>query len=135
MSLERLLKQKGILGLMLAIAIICGMAPQNVGAMPVGSQPVVYQSAAQSIYLEKIQGFLNQEVVKQRLSKLGMSEEAVTAYITKLDEPKLAQLASKIDTLESAGSDALGIVLILALLFFTVLYFTEYRLKLEPRHK
>ena len=58
MFLEGLLRRKGILMLMLAIAMLCGISPANAIAMPIDSQ-VAVSSSQQAMHIEKIQNFLN----------------------------------------------------------------------------
>lgn len=135
MFLESLLKQKGILKLMLGIALVCGFSPANAIAMPIDSQLVVQSTAGQSIYLEKVQNFLNKEIVQQRLAKLGLSKADAQHYVNQLDEVQLQKLAKKADAVEAAGDAGIVILLVLLLIAVSVLYFADYGLKLEPRGK
>jgi len=133
MFLEGLLRRKGILSLMLAMAILFGMAPQTAMAMPVDSQLIVHQSAARGMYIEKVQSFLNKEIVQNRLSKLGMNEQAVSEYIGQLDDARLEQLAKRVDTINAAGDTGVVILLVVLLVMVCVMYFADYRIKLVPR--
>ena len=133
MFFERLLKRKGILILMLSLAILCGIAPGNTLAMPIDSQ-MALQAPAAGIQLEKIQSFLNKGIVQKRLAKLGLSKESAMRYVSKLDETQLAKLAEQVDNIE-AGADTGFILLIIVLIALCVLYFADYKVKLEPRHK
>ncbi|MBU1086461.1 MAG: PA2779 family protein [Candidatus Omnitrophica bacterium] len=135
MFLESLLNQKGILKLMLAIALICGVSPANSVAMPIDSQVIVQSSAGQSLYLEKVQSFLNKDIVQKRLSKIGLNKEDAQLYVSQLDAVQLERLANKVDTIESAGNTGVVILLVLLLIAMCVLYFADYGLKLEPRRK
>jgi hypothetical protein len=135
MFFERLLNQKGILTLMLAIALVCGISPAHAIAMPVDSQLVVGAANAQSLNLEKVQNFLNKDIVQKRLSKLGLSREEANNYVSRLNEVQLQKLAKKVDTIESAGGDGLVIFLVILLIAVCILYFADYGLKLEPRRK
>ena len=134
MFLESLLKHKGILRLMLAIALICGISPAHAVAMPVGSQLVV-QTSANSIYLEKVQKFFSRDIVQNRLSKLGLTKEDAQEYVAKLSDAQLETLAKKVDTIEAAGDSGVVILLVVLLIAVCWLYFSDYRLKLEPRGK
>lgn len=135
MFLEGLLKQKGILKLMLAIALICGISPVNSIAMPIDSQIIVHSNTAQSIYLEKVQDFLNKDIVQNRLSKLGLNPEDAQLYVSQLDQAQLEKLANKVDSVEAAGNTGIVVLLIVLLIAMCVLYFADYGLKLEPRNK
>ncbi|MFH1062464.1 MAG: PA2779 family protein [Candidatus Omnitrophota bacterium] len=131
----KFIETKGILTLMLGIALIGGFSPANAIAMPIDSQLVVQSTANQSIYLEKVQNFLNKEIVQQRLAKLGLSKEDAQQYVNQLDEVQLQKLAKKVDTLEAAGDSGVVILLVLLLIAVFILYFADYGLKLEPRRK
>ncbi len=135
MFFERLLKQKGIFRLMLAIAMICGISPANSMAMPIGSQVIVQSTVNQSIYLEKVQNFLNKDIVQKRLSKLGLSSDDAQLYVSQLDQVQLEKLAKKVDIVESAGNTGIVVLLVLLLIAMCVLYFADYGFKLEPRSK
>ncbi|MBU1045045.1 MAG: PA2779 family protein [Candidatus Omnitrophica bacterium] len=130
---QSLLKIKGVLRLMLVLAMLCGISPANSIAMPIDSQLVIQSSAGQNIYLEKVENFLNQDIVQKRLSKIGMSKEDAQIYVSQLDSVQLERLAKKVDTIESAGNTGVVILLVLVLIAMCVLYFADYSLKLEPR--
>jgi hypothetical protein len=133
MFLESLLKQKGILKLMLAIALICGFSPANAIAMPIDSQLVVQSTLNQSVYLEKVENFLNKDIVQQRLAKLGLSKQDAQKYVNQLNDAQLEKLAKKVDSVEAAGDSGIVILMLLMLIVMCVLYFSDYGLKLEPR--
>jgi len=135
MFLTGLLRRKGIIWLMAGMAFFCGIAPQSGLTMPVDSQLIIRDAASQSLYLEKVQKFLNQEQVQKKLSALGFDKETAQQYIDKLDESQLQQLAGKIDTVETAGDTGIVIVLLLLLIVVSVLYFADYGVNVEPRHK
>ena len=134
MFLEGLLKRKGILMLMLTIAMLCGISPSNAIAMPVDSQ-VVVSSSQHAMHIEKIQSFLNQSMVQNRLAKLGLSKESAMRYVSKMDEAQLAKLSGRIDSIDKASGDATVVLLVILLIVLCVLYFTDYSIKLEPRRK
>ncbi len=132
MFLEGLLRRKGILMLMLAIAMLCGISPANAIAMPVDSQ-IAVSSSQQVMHIEKIQSFLNKSMVQNRLAKLGLSKESAMQYVSKMDEAQLAKLSGRIDSIDKASGDATVILLVILLIALCALYFTDYKLKLEPR--
>lgn len=132
MFLDRLLNKKGILMLMLAIAMLCGISPANSIAMPVNSQ-VGISSSQQAMHLEKIQSFLNKTIVRNRLAKLGLSSESAMQYVSAMDEAQLMKLSSKVESIDKASGDGIVILLVILLIAFIVLYMTDYKLKLEPR--
>ena len=134
MFFEGLLRRKGILMLMLGVAMFCGISPGNVLAMPVDSQITVHAST-QNMHLEKIQSFLNKSMVQNRLAKLGLSKESAMQYVSKMDENQLAKLSGQIDTIDKAAGDGMLVLVVIVLIAICVLYFTDYKLKLEPRRK
>ena len=132
MFLERLLRRKGILILMLAVAVLCGISPANAIAMPIDSQ-IAVSSSQYVMHIEKIQSFLNKSLVQSRLSKLGLSKESAMQYVSKMDEAQLAKLSGKIDSIDKASGDGVVILLMILLIALFVLYLTDYKVKLEPR--
>jgi len=132
MFLERLLKRKGILMLMLAMAMLCGISPANSIAMPVNSQMGI-SSSQQALQIDKIQNFLNKSMVRSRLSKLGLSNESAMQYVSQMDEAQLMKLSGKIDSIDKASGNGLVVLLVILLIAFIFLYMTDSKLKLEPR--
>ena len=132
MFLERLLKRKGILMLMLAMAMLCGISPANSIAMPVNSQMGI-SSSQQALQIDKIQNFLNKSMVRSRLSKLGLSNESAMQYVSQMDEAQLMNLSGKIDSINKASGNGLVVLLVILLIAFIFLYMTDSKLKLEPR--
>lgn len=132
MFLEGLLRRKGILMLMLAVAVLCGISPANSIAMPIDSKAAI-SSSQQAMHMERIQNFLNKSMVQNRLSKLGLSKESAMQYVSKMDEAQLAKLSGKIDSIDKGSGDFTVILLVIVLIAVFVLYFTDYKLKLEPR--
>jgi len=120
---------------MLAIALVFGMSPGHCIAMPVDSQLVIQSQSTQGLYIEKVQRFLEREMVQDHLGKMGLSEIATEEYISKLDAVELQQLAAKIDTVEAAKGNGLVVLLVILLIAMCVLYFSDYGVKLEPRQK
>ena len=131
MFLDGLLQKKGILIIMLAIAVLCGLSPANSIAMPVDSQTAISPSQ-QAMHIEKIQGFLNKSMVQNRLAELGLSKESAMRYVSAMDEAQLAKLSNKIESIDKAGDGTL-VVVVLLLIIFVFLYMTDSRIKLEPR--
>ncbi|MFH1459915.1 MAG: PA2779 family protein [Candidatus Omnitrophota bacterium] len=133
--LGALLKRKGILKLMLTLAVLCGISPGNCLAMPVDSQITLQSTSTQSLYAEKIQSFLNQEIIQKKLSKMGLTPEATAEYISQLDSGQIQNLAARIETIESAGNSGITVLLVILLVAMCVLYFADYGFKLQPRRK
>ena len=135
MSIKNLLQYKCVFKIMLGIAVLFGALPQVSIAMPVDSQAAFQSELAADVYMQKIQSFLNKQVVQKRLAKMGISSEQINDYVNSMDEPQLKQLASRIDTVEAGADGAVVVLLVLLLIFIAVLYFTDYGVKLEPRER
>ena len=73
MFLEGLLRRKGILGLMLAVALFCGIAPSNGLAMPVNSQ-IGFTAGHQTMTMQKIQSFFSRTLVQKKIGKVGIKQ-------------------------------------------------------------
>jgi len=132
MFFERLLKKKGILTLMLSVAVLCGISPGNAIAMPVSSQVGLSDTAALA-NMEKIRSFLNRAIVQKKLAQLGLSKESAMEYLSKMDSADLARLAERVDTLNKGSGDGIVVLLVILLIAVCVLYFMDYKVKIEPR--
>jgi len=136
MFLTKLLKKKYVLNLMLFIALVCGAGPRICFAMPVNSHTSLNTVINRDdCYLEKVQNFLQKDIVQKKLAKLGLSKTAIDQYINNLDKVELQNLARKVGHLDSAGDSGLVVVLFLLLIVVSFLYFSDYAIKLEPRDK
>ncbi len=135
MSIQDLLRYKCVFKIMLAIALLLGAVPQVSIAMPVSSQAAFHSELASNVYMQKIQSFLDRQIVQKKLAKMGISPKDIYAYLNNMPHSQLKQLAAKVDTVKSGGDGGLVIVLMLLLIVMAVLYFTDYGLKLEPRDK
>lgn len=115
-----------ILGLML------GCCPTNAFALPVSSSAKII-SAAYQADMEKVANFLQNEIVVERLSQLGLSAEEIKASLADMDEHQMHQFAQKVETIDKAGSGAgiaIGILAVL-LIFIIFLYATDRKVKLH----
>ncbi|MGO9612197.1 MAG: PA2779 family protein [Dissulfurispiraceae bacterium] len=109
---------------MFAIAVVprveAGFAPSEI----IGSSPL--ERAAD---LEKIQKVLEVKVIKERLVKLGYSEDEIYHRLSQLSDHQIHQFAQQLDDLR-VGGDALGVVvvlLIIVILVIVVLYLTGHK--------
>jgi hypothetical protein len=117
---------------MFTLGLILGCLPTNAFALPVASSAKIV-SAAYRADLEKVNNFLEEEIVVERLAKLGLSAEEVKASLGDLDEYQLHQVSQKLESLDKAGSGAgvaliLVVILLIAVLF---LYATDRKVKLH----
>jgi uncharacterized protein DUF6627 len=69
-------------------------------AAPVAS----VESARASVARQKVDAFLNEKVVVEQLTALGLSQQQVHARIAQLSEAQLQQLAAQVDLLRAGGT-------------------------------
>ncbi len=113
--------------------LLLGCAP-NLNAMPVESKDVLL---SRNSHIESISKFLAQDVVKSKLSKLGLTEAQVSERLSRLSDEQLRLLAMRIDSVK-AGADAGAVIIalvVIALVIIAILYFTDKTIKVEPKHK
>jgi hypothetical protein len=80
--------------------------------------------------LEKIQRTLEMKAVKDRLEKLGLSNDEITARFGQLSDQQIHQLALQIDDLRVGKDGAIGVIiglLVIVLLVVLILYFTGHK--------
>lgn len=79
--------------------------------------------------LQKIQKFLEIKLVKERLGKLGFTQDEIQARIGQLSDRQIHQFAQNLDDLKVGGNgaDVLIILLLIAILVVLVLYFTGHK--------
>ena len=62
------------------------------------------ESACASTAFQKVDAFLSEKVVADRLAKLGLSQEQAHARLAKLSEAQLEQLATRVDLIHAGGT-------------------------------
>ena len=85
--------------------------------------------------LQQIQKVLELKMVRERLEKLGFSQEEIQARLSQIDNQQIHQLALKLDELR-AGGDGLGVVigiLIIAILVVILLQITGHKVIITQR--
>ena len=130
-----LLKHKGILRAMLALAIFMGLSPQIAPAMPVDSYGVSAATSAREAYISHIQKVLDSEVAQARLSAMGVNRDSLEQELQKLSDVQLQQLAARAEAVTSGGDSGITVVLLLIIVVLAILYFADYQLRLEPRER
>jgi len=131
-----LLKHKGILRVMLALAIFMGLSPQIAPAMPVDSYGVSAATSAREAYISHIQKVFDSEVAQARLSAMGVTRDSLEQGVQKLSDVQLQKLAARADAVTSGGDSGITVVLLLIIVVLAILYFADYQMKIEPReHK
>lgn len=85
--------------------------------------------------LQKIQKVLELKMVRERLEKLGFSQEEIQARLSQIDNQQIHQLALKLDELR-AGGDGLEVVigiLIIGILVVILLHLTGHKVIVSQR--
>jgi len=75
--------------------------------------------------LAKIQKILENKMIRQRLSQMGLTEKEVEDRLSKLSDQDVHQLASKMDSIMPAGDSAGGVIigiLVITILVLLVIY-------------
>ncbi len=82
---------------------IVGIAPRvEAGFSP--SEAAALSKVDRAAELEQIQKALETKMIKERLGKLGLTQEEVNKSLSQLDDRQIHQLALKIDDLRVAGN-------------------------------
>lgn len=139
MQLRGLIKRQYKFYVVWAIwAFILGCLPSSGSAIPVpskdaGSEP----SMARLAEINKISSLLDEEVVKNRLVKLGLKPEEVKSRLSDLNDEELSRLAKQVDKIQAGGS---GAGIFLALIFFlflvwAIVYLAEHEVNIDVSSK
>lgn len=86
--------------MLLVVPAVLLLAAHVCTAAPVES----VDSARASVAIQKIESFLNQDAVSERLSKMGMDRAMVTARLTKLSDAQLQEMAAQVDLVQAGGT-------------------------------
>jgi hypothetical protein len=84
--------------------------------------------------LATVQKVLEQQLIRQRLAALGLTQEQTTLRLAQLDDDQLHELAQQIDQLQAGGDGlgiAIGVVLLLILVIVLVYLLTGRRLTVK----
>lgn len=97
---------------------VIGITPRvEAGFAP--SEPVALPGFDRAADLDKIQKTLETKMVKERLEKLGFSQEEINNRIEQLSDQQIHQLALQLDGLK-VGGDGLGVVIALLVIVILV---------------
>ncbi len=102
----------------------------RVDASMVDSELLVNVIKQRDVDIQKVQRFLESEIVKKRLSLLGYSPEEIKSKLDSLSDEELHQFAVKIDQVRVAGDSGLGLIislLVIAILVVLLLQLTGHR--------
>jgi len=114
--------------LVFAVFII-GIAPKvEAGFAP--SEAIALSKVDRAADLERIQKVLETKMIRERLEKLGFTQDEINSRLSQLSDQQIHQLALQLDDLKVGKSDALGVIialLVIAILVIIILQLTGHR--------
>ena len=96
------------------LLIIMPMAPLQ--AAIIGNETLINQ-APSALTRDNMQELLGQESARQQMQAWGISPELITARINRLTDAELARINQEADTLKAGGTNVLGVLLIIFIVF------------------
>ena len=96
------------------LLIIMPMAPLQ--AAIIGNETLINQ-APSALTRDNMQELLGQESARQQMQAWGVSPELITARINRLTDAELARINQEADTLKAGGTNVLGVLLIIFIVF------------------
>ncbi len=134
-SMLRIIKIKVICVIMAFIFLNMSIVPQDLFGIPVKSREVQSESRIQDI--DKIVSVFKHDIAKRRLLSLRITEGDLRARLARLPDSEIGRIAKNADII-NAGGDAGGVIIavvFIVLIIVSILYFTDYAIKVEPKHK
>ena len=107
--------QRPLAWLLSMILAILPMVPAQ--AAMVGNEQIVNPAAEARSAENKLRQFLGQEAARQQLEAWGVSPAWVDARVKSLSDSELAQLNQSIDDAHAGGTNILGILLVIFIVF------------------
>ncbi len=129
----RLILKRGLVTYLSIWILVLGFAQNSMAMLIPSALPEVQaQSSAQrDIELRKIQGLMESKLVSQRLSDLGFTTQEIQQRLAQLPDEQFHQLAQHLDSLQTGGDGALGIIialLVIAILVVILLQITGHKI-------
>lgn len=107
---------------------IIGIAPKaEAGFSP--SEIISLSKTDRAVDMETIQKAIETKMVKERLQKLGFTQEEINSRLSQLSDQQIHKVALQLDDLK-VGSDGLGIIvalLVIAILVVVLIMLTGHR--------
>ena len=124
--------QKWVTWYMLLVMFLIGITPR-VYADFSPSEVIALSQFDRTTDLQKIQKLLESKMVRERLSRLGFTEEGIQKRLSQLSNEQIHTLALKLDELKVGGDtgEAILIVILIAAIVVLVLYIMGYRVILK----
>ena len=96
------------------LLIIMPMAPLQAAII---SNEALINQAPSALTRDNMQELLGQESARQQMQAWGISPELITARINRLTDAELARINQETDTLKAGGTNVLGVLLIIFIVF------------------
>ncbi len=80
--------------------------------------------------MERVQKAIESKMIRERLGKLGFTEDEIASRLGRLTDQQVHQLALNLDSLKVAGDDGLGVIvllLVIAILVVILLQVTGHK--------
>ena len=110
---------------LIILMFVIGIVPRvDAGLSP--SEIIFVSQSDRASDLQKIQKFLEMKLVRERLKKLGFTQDEIQSKLNQFSDQQIHQFAQNLDDLKVGGNgaEALIIVLVIAILVFLVLHFS-----------
>ncbi len=120
---------KSVSWYLIVAMFIIGIAPK-VDAAFSPSEQIALAQFDRNADLQKVRSFLESKMVRDRLAKLGYTQEEIQSKLNQLSDQQIHQFALNLDQLKVGGDDALGVIialLVIALLVVLILQLTGHR--------
>ncbi|MCC6345638.1 MAG: PA2779 family protein [Nitrospirales bacterium] len=113
---------------LVAAMFVIGIAPRSeAGFAPSGE--IALAQADRASDMQKVRSVLETKMVRDRLEKLGYTQEEIQSRLSRLSDQQIHELALNLDQIK-AGGDGLGVViaiLVIILLIVLILNLTGHR--------
>lgn len=120
----KILFMKQILWCLVFAMFIIGIA-QKVEAGFAPSDVIALSQVDRAADIDKIQNVLETKMVRERLEKLGYTQEEINSRLAQLSDQQIHNLALQIDEIKVGGDGGLGIVIALLVIAVLVVLFIQ----------
>lgn len=108
---------------------IIGVAPRaEAGFTP--SEVIALSKVDRAADLDRIQKTIETKMIRERLEKLGLTQDEINGRLAQLSDQQVHQLALQLDDLKVGKDDALGVIialLVIAILVVLLLQLTGHK--------
>gem|GEM_PF-5168150 len=135
---QKCLSIKSVYILMLFLIVSVTLFPGNSFALPLSSRVSCDQgnSHLRQACIDKILSLYDTRTFSSWMRTRNISREEFGEKLAKLDTVQLQSLSSRADKIYAAGDlgGVLVLIAIITLVVIAILYFTDYSVRIEPKH-